>query len=134
LLPGLHGVRLSLLAAVIACASSGGGATPRSNPDLISRNEIYNSNSSNAYELVARLRPQWLRAPATGSIGAGLPLNQAILVYLDRQRLETLDALKTISVGGIDTVQWIDAGRVQTIMGDAPSGPIAGAIVFKTRK
>ena len=125
--------RLSLVVALSACASTSGGST-RPNPDVITRAEIYNSSTSNAYELIVRLRPSWLRAPATGSIGGGVVQRQVILVYLDHQRLEDLEALKTISVDGIDSAQWLEASRVQTVLPEVPSGPIAGAIVLRTRK
>lgn len=126
--------RYSAMIALAACASSaGGGSTSaRAAPDSISRAEIASSNATNAYELISRLRPQWLRAGATGSIGAGRPQNQAILVYLDRQRLQDVGALKTISVEGITSAQWIDATRAPTVLPDVPTTPIAGAIVLKT--
>ena len=92
------------------------------------------SNATNAYELINRLRPNWLRATAAGSIGGGVIARQAILVYLDRQRLENLDALTSISVDVVDSAQWLEPSRVQTVMPDVPSGPIAGAIVIRTRK
>ena len=126
--------RLSLAIFAAACASSGTGATARSNPDAITRAEVNASNATNAYELISRLRPNWLRATATGTIGGGSITNQAILVYLDRQRLESLDALKTLSVEVIDSASWLDPARVQTVLPDVPSGPIAGAIVVRTRK
>ena len=81
---------------------------------------------------IERLRPQWLRKPATGSIGAGRPQNQAILVYLDRQRLPDLAALNSLSIGGIESAQWIDATRAPTVLPDVPTTPIAGAIVLRT--
>jgi D-arabinose 1-dehydrogenase-like Zn-dependent alcohol dehydrogenase len=59
--------------------------------------------------------------------------SQSILVYLNRQRLEDLNALKTISAGGIESAEWVEASRVQTILTDVPTGAIAGAIVIKTR-
>jgi hypothetical protein len=126
--------RLSLLTALIACASSGSGGSSRANPDNITRVEVRNSNASNAYELVSRLRPNWLRTPATGTISGGRIQSQSILVYLDRQHLEDLNALKTISADGIESIQWLEPSRVQTILPDVPSGPIAGAIVVKTRR
>ena len=126
-------VQLALLAGFLACASSGGGHA-RTDPDVITRAEIYNSGTSNAYELVNRLRPNWLRATSAGSIGGGVVQRQMILVYLDRQRLEDLEALKTISVEGIDSAQWLEASRVPTVLPDVPSGPIGGAIVFRMRK
>ena len=134
LLSRVNIARLSVAAFAAACASSGGGVSSRSNPDAITRAEVSTSNATNAYELVSRLRPNWLRATATGTIGGGSITNQAILVYLDRQRLESLDAMKTLSVEVIDSVNWLDAARVPTVMPDVPSGPIAGAIVIRTRK
>ena len=133
----LSRVDISRIAVVLfagACASAGGGPAARSNPDAITRAEVNASNATNAYELVSRLRPNWLRATATGTIGGGNITSQAILVYLDRQRLESLDALKTLSVDAIDSASWVDASRVPTILPDVPSGPIAGAIVIRTRK
>ena len=129
-----HTARAALLAAMIACASSGAGSSgSRTSPTRITRSEIYSANASNAYELINRLRPDWLRRQPTGSVAGGVVRSQSILVYLNRQRLEDLNALKTISVGGIESAEWIDASRVQTVLSDVPSGPIAGAIVIKTR-
>lgn len=128
------GARFSMMLALAACASAGvSGATTRANPDKITRSEIYSSNASNAYELVSRLRPNWLRPAPTGSIAGGVVRSQAILVYLNGQRLEDLNALKTISADGLESAQWIDASRVQTVLSDVPSGAVAGAIVLKTR-
>ena len=125
--------QLSLIAGLLACASAGTGGA-RTDPNAITRVEIYNSGASNAYELVSRLRPNWLRATAAGSIGGGVVQRQMVLVYLDRQRLEDIEALKTISVDGIDSAQWLEAARVQTVLPDVPTGPIAGAIVLRMRK
>jgi hypothetical protein len=122
-----------LLGAIISCASAGSTSGSRTSPTRITRSEIYSANASNAYELISRLRPDWLRAQPTASVGGGVVRSQSILVYLNRQRLEDLDALKTISVGGIDSAEWIDASRVQTVLSDIPGGAIAGAIVIKTR-
>ena len=83
--------------------------------------------------VISRLRPDWLRAQPTGSVSGGVVRSQSILVYLNRQRLEDLNALKTISVGGIESAEWVDASRVQTVLSEVPSGAIAGAIVIRTR-
>ena len=123
----------ALLLTVVACASSGGTSAGRTSPTRITRYEIAGSNASNAYELISRLRPDWLRRQPTASVSGGVVRSQSVLVYLDRQRLEDLNALKTISAGGIESAEWIDASRVQTVLADVPSGPIAGAIVIRTR-
>ena len=117
---------------VLACASSGAtSARSKGSPDLITRAEINSSNASNAYELIDRLRPGWLRPTATGSISGGAR-SQIILVYLDRQRLEDLRALRTITAASVQSAQWVDAARAPTILPDVPTGPIAGAIVIRT--
>jgi hypothetical protein len=130
-LPSL--ARFSILAVVIACASAGSsGASLGSSPDRLTAAEIRASNATNAYELISRLRPQWLRAPGGGSISGGVVQNQTILVYLDGHRVGDLTALNTISVNGVTSMQFLDATRAPTVLNDIPRGSIAGAIVIKT--
>ena len=117
-----------------ACASSGkGSGTPRSAPDKITRSEIAASNVMDAYELIDRLRPDWFRGRGTASIGGGRISRQIVLVYLDGHRLGDLTALRTLSVGGIDSIQWLDATRAETVLSGVGSDPIAGAIVIKSQ-
>jgi hypothetical protein len=122
------------LSAVAGCAS-GGAATSggRASPSRITRAEVDASNATNAYELISRLRPNWLREPATASVSGGVIRSQTILVYVNRQRQEDLNALKSISVADIDSAEWVDASRVQTVLSDVPSGSYTGAILIKTR-
>jgi hypothetical protein len=116
---------------ISACASSG-TASRRSSPDEISAEEIRASNASNAYELIRRLRPNWLRATGTGSISGGVARTQAVLVYLDGQRFGELRALETLSINGVRSMQWLDPGRAATVLTGIGSDPIAGAISIKT--
>jgi LmbE family N-acetylglucosaminyl deacetylase len=124
--------RFSILAVVIACASAGSSGASGSSPDRLTAAEIRASNATNAYELISRLRPQWLRAPGGGSISGGVVQNQTILVYLDGHRVGDLTALSTISVNGVTSMQFLDATRAPTVLNDIPRGSIAGAIVIKT--
>ena len=121
------------LAALAACASSGTsrGSTPRSS-DQITSAEIAASSATNAYALIERLRPNWLRTPAIGSIGGGAR-TQVIVVYLDGQRLGDLSSLRTLSVDGIKSMQWLDAARAATVLASPGSDPIAGAIMIKSQ-
>lgn len=112
-----------------ACASSGGGT--RRSPDRIDSAEIVTSSATNAYELIDRLRPSWLRPPGSGSLSGGVR-SQIILVYLDGNRLGDLQSLRTLSVGGIRSMQWLDAARAATILTEVGSDPVGGAIVIKT--
>src|SRR3990170_7690054 len=100
--------QLSLVAAIVvltACASStGSGRTSASSPEHITSVEIATTSATNAFELINRLRPNWLRAPATGSI-SGMR-SQLVLVYLDGQRLGDLQSLQSLSASGIRSMQW----------------------------
>jgi len=129
--------KTALLSAVVtlaACASSGtGSSASRGSPDHLTRAEISQSNANTAYEVISRLRPNWLRATGVGSISGGATRTQMIVVYLDGQRLEDLHALKTISAGAIQSAEWIDKTRIATVLRDAPVGPVGGAILLKTQ-
>lgn len=125
---------LVIFTAVAGCASGGAGTSGgRASPNRITRAEVEASNATNAYELISRLRPNWLREPPTGSVSGGVIRSQTILVYVNRQRQEDLDALKSISITAIDSAEWVDASRVQTVLSDVPSGSYTGAILIKTR-
>lgn len=112
-----------------ACASSG-GATRRSS-DHITSAEISTASASNAYELIERLRPNWLRPTGSGSLSGGVR-SQLILVYLDGTRLGDLGSLRSLNVTGIRSLQWLDAARASTVLPEVGSDPIGGAIVIKT--
>jgi hypothetical protein len=126
-------VRLALPLTLAACASSSSGRSPQSSPDKITRNEIISSNAMNALDVVNRLRPDWLRGRSPASIGGGGISTQLILVYLDGHRLGDLTALRTLSANGIQSMQWVDAVRAETVLSDVGSDPIAGAILIRTQ-
>ncbi len=117
-----------------ACASSGGSRTTvqSSSADYVTSIEIAATGANNAYDLINRLRPRWLRTQAPGSIGAGVR-SQVVAVYLDGVRLGGLDALRSLSTAGIKTMQYYDATRAATVLRDPGSEPIAGAIVINTK-
>ncbi len=132
--------QLTVLAALTACASSGPapatGSTATRNPNLISQQEIAATAASNAYELVERLRPQWLRAGAVGSIRAdagGRTVMQGTLVYLDNVKLGNRETLRSVSAGGITSIRFLNPERAAATLPDVGRDPISGAIVISTR-
>ena len=123
--------RLAIIVILTACASSGAAGGDRHSADQVTYAEIAGSSATNAYALIERLRPNWLRAPAVASIGGGAR-TQIVVVYLDGHRLGDLESLRTLSVNGIHSMQWLDAARAATVLNEIGSDPIAGAIVIKT--
>jgi hypothetical protein len=124
-------IAFGALLIISGCASS---ATTRAQgePDLITSTEIASSSASNAYELINRLRPNWLRRTTPGSLGGGVR-SQVVLVYIDGSRYGDQTALRSLSVGGLKSIQWLDAVRAGTLLPSIGSEPIAGAIVITTR-
>jgi hypothetical protein len=123
--------RCAAVVALIACASSGTTAGARHSPDQVTTAEIASSSATNAYELIQRLRPNWLRVRTIGSIGGGAR-SQVVVVYVDGQRLGDTDSLRNLSAAGIISMQWLDAAKAATVLHEMGSEPIAGAIVIKT--
>jgi hypothetical protein len=94
--------------------------------------EINVTSASNAYDLVSRLRPHWLRAAPTGSIGGGIS-GQVTLVYLDGSRMGGLDALRSITSSGILSMEWVSSTRAPIIFTDIGSEAVNGVISIKTK-
>ncbi|HMA20506.1 MAG TPA: hypothetical protein VKO87_06860, partial [Gemmatimonadaceae bacterium] len=100
-----------------ACASSGAKPTiSESSRDKVTSIEIANTEAATAYDLVNRLRPQWLRAGGTSSIGGGSIQNMVTLVYLDGHRIGTIETLRTITAAGISSMEWIPATRAAIVL------------------
>ena len=127
-------IAFSVLAALEGCASSGVRNPDRTSPDRISSGEIASSNVSNAYELITRLRPNWLqRGTAPGSISGRVVARQVILVYLDGSKFGDEVSLRSLGISNLKSLQWLDPDRAATILPNVGRDPIAGAIVISTR-
>jgi hypothetical protein len=128
---------LLLLSAAVACASSGtqtSSATSSASraarsPNLISAQEIAQTNASNAYELVARLRPQWLRTSGVASIGAGARTG-GVVAYVDNVRLNRFDELRGVSAESVASIRYLNAEQAAAL--DTRGGAVAGAVVVST--
>jgi hypothetical protein len=138
--------RAAIFATLAACASSGAGTGLRTEPDQITAAEVTASGTTNAWDLISRLRPNWLRQRGTASIGASTgavsetnPVsangsnNQVIVVYLDGHRFVDVATLRTLSTSGLKSLRWLDAASAQATLTDIGTDPIAGAIVISSR-
>jgi hypothetical protein len=125
------------LGGAVACASSDpaptGGARATRSPDVISRQEIEESAATNAYDLVNRLRPQWLRGTGAGSISGGTTRMQQLYVYLENARIGGVESLRTVSAAGITSIRFLSADRAAAAFPDVRES-ISGAIVISTRQ
>src|SRR5690606_12389665 len=93
----------------------------------ITQEEIRSSGRSNAYEVVQTLRPEWLRIRGPTTLR---PEGDPILVYLETQRLGTLEQLRNISAASIESIRFLDRREASLQFGP---GHVNGAIVVTTR-
>ena len=130
----LTAVPVIVLVVANGCASSGSPSTPRSSPDVITAAEINSVAASSAYDIVIRLRPNWLRPGNPGSIGGGSISRQTVVVYLDGSRLGELESLRALSAAGIRRIEYLSATRAAVVLRDPGSESLAGAIVISTKQ
>lgn len=125
-------------------ASSGGtktAATPKANPEVISKAEIDAQPFRDAYDIVQLLRPAWFSktsgssstrrigvSTSNSAIGAGL------LVYLDNARMGGVEALRQITPNAIESLRFMDAATATAMLPGIGSSVITGAIVAHSRR
>ncbi|MEX2582600.1 MAG: hypothetical protein WD766_04980 [Gemmatimonadota bacterium] len=115
-------VLLSFGGCSAAAAGSGGG-----NPDVITADDLSELSSTNLYEAVQRLRPQWLRTRGISSFG-GEP--DPIMVYVDNVRYGEVRELTGFRIEAIEEVERIDATSATQRWGTGHAG---GVLLVSTR-
>lgn len=120
-------ISMMLLVLLAACTTAAPRATR--NRNLITTEEITSLHVSTAYEVVAMLRPQYLRTRGSASINDPTPI--PAVVYLDGfKHGNTPDALKTIDRVVIREIEYLDSREATTRFGTGHRG---GAILVRTR-
>jgi len=116
---------------VIGCASGGMTNNPASNAGIITRGEIVSAGSGNAYEIIRRLRPNFLRAHGATTVGQAQELSAFPNVYLDGLMYGDINSLRNIDATQMDEVRMYGAAEAQTRFG---SGNSNGVIAITSRK
>jgi hypothetical protein len=107
-------VRRSLVVLVTAgsaaCATGGAGSvapTPHQNRAMITSEEIPLTGSESAYDLIQRIRPEYLRIkPAQGSRGAGGKDAPAPALVTAGQRVGELTDLRSIAASALSGIRY----------------------------
>lgn len=110
-----------------ACASTGTRGDAK-DLDVITRGEIEALDVSTGYEVVERLRPQWLRSRAPRSHAHAT----AIIVVVDGLQLGSVQALRDVNAANMVSVHWLDSAQAGRLPG-LGSRHIQGAIVVETQ-
>lgn len=113
----------ALLLMGAACGPAGRGpvGSPLA-PDVISPEEISASSATNAYDLVAQVRPNWLRGRGTPSFR-----NRAVelpVVYVGDRRQGSPEILRSFATNAIAGLRYINATTATTRYGNGHAGGI----------
>jgi len=100
---------------------------PRRRPDVLTRQELAESGTTNLLSAVERLRPQWLRARRfTNLRGSGAD----IIVYMGTTQLGGPDALRLIALEFAEEIRFLDSSEASNTLPGLGSRAVAGAIVI----
>ncbi len=118
---------LALLALCLACAQPGAPASGSPAPDVITREQIAETHSRNALQVVEALHSNWLHVRGPDTIMSGPTV---VLVYLDGQRYGDTTSLKDIPAETVRSIRFI-AGTAAAARYGLDTG--AGVIEVSTR-
>ena len=113
----------SLLAFVLvlgSCASGAGGTSRRSNPDLITLEELETLPTATAFEAISRLRPRWIQTR----------MNEEPVVFMDGSRLGGVDVLHNVQVSQLREIRHRNGRDATTRYGTGYGG---GSIEMRSR-
>lgn len=112
-----------ITALTAGCASGGGEGGTRSDPNLITAEELANYTSLTCLEVIQRLRPRWLQRRGS---------EQNPVVYQDGSRIGFAeDVLAGMVVTTVESMRYLDSSNATTRYG---TGHGAGAIEVTTRR
>lgn len=115
-----------------ACASTGTNAPRGSSTTVLTQEEIAQTNVTNLYDAVERLRPRWLQVRGSSMMSGS---NVAIVVYLNRSYLGAPDVLKGYDTKAALRLRYMDGPTASSTLTGLPAGTfIGGAIVLETNQ
>ena len=122
----------ALLAVAAACGTQqvSSDPYPRRNRSVLTLEEIQAAKGIgwSAYDLVAQLRPEYLRSRGTSSLRDLRPATAT--VYLDGVRYGNIDTLRTMGGDQIQRIEYINSADATTRYG---TDHVGGALLIKTR-
>lgn len=127
-------IAIPLLMLLIAgCASAGGKETsssPKSNRNrnLITLEEIQNSQQTTAYTLIQSLRPNMLVTRGSTSLTLQDP---GVVVFIDGQQFGNVESLKSLQPTNIEEIRYLSASEAQSRYG---VGFPQGVILITSKK
>jgi hypothetical protein len=100
----------------------------RGRSDVITQEQMAELSSLNLYQLIERLRPQWLRRSARSLSGA-----DEVVVFQDASYLGGPEVLRQLHPGLARRLRYLDAATASATLAGLGSRKVLGAIVIETR-
>jgi len=123
---------LTMLFATVSCAAGtqGTGERSRSSRDPITLDEMQTAQSlTNAYEVVQRFRPRWVRVRGRSSMSSSAP----VVVFVDNVHFGGVESLYNISVERISSIRYFDAADATSRWGTGYTGGVIEVITGGSR-
>lgn len=120
---------LCLLLGVAMVHAPLGAQVRPGDPGRLQREEFEPLGAVDAYEIVQRLRPDWLRPrPAPGGVGG------AVAVYVDGARVGLVESLRSISPETVGSMEFFEGSRIRERLSAASGEGVTGLIWISTQR
>jgi len=121
---------------VLGCASSRGAPSSPANPDVITTDQIARSKATNAYELIATIRPQMFTAHGAATTRGQQPPTQGrqalpVVVYIDNVKVGPITELQALGVVDLVEIRYLSPREATDRWGEGHPG---GVILVTTRQ
>ena len=110
----LTGCLLAL--AMPACASSGRGDPVGSDRNLLTQEEVLESNSQDVYSVIQERRPRWIRSGQALSLSDANPV-ESVVVYFEQSRQGGPEVLRGMPLSGISEIRFYSGLEAQQRFG-----------------
>jgi hypothetical protein len=112
----------------VACGPAPRTAEPTPSRRVLLEDEIQGAQVATAYQIVARLRPEWLRR--RGRVSVRDPTAGAVIVYLNDMRQGGVSALDAIVAETVLEMEYLNGQEATTRFGTGHGG---GVILVRLR-
>ena len=114
--------------AAAAPAPAAGQPSRGSSRDVITRAEIEQAGLTNVYDIVNRLRPNFLRVEGRSSMGQ---VAQAPLVRLDASTLGDIDAMRSLDANSVQEIRYYSIVEAESRFSGVRGRPVIHIITRK---
>lgn len=118
---------VAVVTAVIGCTHAGTAAAPSADSSVITQEQIEPLHATNAYDVVAALRPTFLHSRGRESSDPRIP-PVPVKVYLDNASYGDVSSLRGIPIEQIEAIRFYESSDAQYKFGTGNAGGVIQVI------